>query len=67
MEKTATLNLGGNPILFAVTLPKVPDIINADRMTIEQLHAKLQKGYDDIGAGRVQNAEKEFAKFRENH
>ena len=56
---------GGIP--FTVTLPKAPDEINADLMTSEQLHAKLQKGYDDIEDGRVQNAANAFAKFRENH
>ena len=33
---------GGIP--FAVTLPKAPDVINADLMTDEQIHEKLQKG-----------------------
>ena len=33
----------------------------------EQLRAKLQKGYDDIKTGRVQNAADAFVKFRENH
>ena len=47
---------GGIP--FAVTLPKAPDTINADLMT---------KGYDDIEAGNVQNAEDAFMKFRESH
>ena len=56
---------GGIP--FAVTLPKAPDMINADIMTTAQLHAKLQKGYDDIEAGKVQDAEMAFAKFRETH
>lgn len=56
---------GGIP--FAVTLPKAPDTINADLMTTEELHAKLQKGYDDIEAGNVQNAANAFAKFRESH
>ena len=50
-----------------ISLPKVPDAINSDMMTNDQLHAKLQKGYDDIGAGRVQNAASAFEKFRENH
>lgn len=54
---------GGIP--FAVTLPKAPDSINADTMTDEELYAKLQKGYDDIQAGRTQNAASAFAKFRE--
>lgn len=56
---------GGIP--FAVTLPKVPDTINADLMTTEQLHAKLQRGYEDIEAGNVQNAANAFDRFRENH
>lgn len=56
---------GGIP--FAITLPKAPDTINADLMTEAQLHTKLQKGYDDIAAGNVQNAASAFAKFRESH
>lgn len=56
---------GGIP--FAVTLPKAPDTINTDLMTTKELHAKLQKGYDDIEAGNVQNAKSAFTKFRESH
>lgn len=56
---------GGIP--FAVTLPKAPDSLNVDQMTDEEFHVKLQKGYDDIKAGRVQDAASAFAKFRENH
>lgn len=56
---------GGIP--FAVTLPKASDTINADSMTAAQLHSKLQKDYDDIEAGKVQDAAEAFAKFRETH
>ena len=35
-------------------------------MTTEEIHQKLEKGYNDIAAGRVQNAAEAFAKFREN-
>ena len=56
---------GGIP--FAVTLPKAPNTINADFMTAEELHEKLQRGYDDIEAGNVQDAATAFAKFRESH
>ncbi len=56
---------GGIP--FAVTLPKAPDTINVDLMTTTELHEKLQKGYDDIKSGNVQNAANAFARFRENH
>ena len=56
---------GGIP--FSVTLPKAPNTVNADLMTEEQLHVKLKKGYDDIEAGRVQDAAAAFADFREKH
>ena len=36
-------------------------------MTIDELRYKLEKGYNDIAEGRVQNAEEAFAKFREIH
>ena len=55
---------GGIP--FPVSLPKAPVLIHADSMTRE-IHQKLEKGYNDIAAGRVQNATEAFAKFRENH
>ncbi len=56
---------GGIP--FPVTLPKVPDEINMDAMTEEQLQTKLKKGYDDIEAGKIHNAADAFAEFRERH
>ncbi len=56
---------GGIP--FAITLPNAPTVLNADLMTSEEIHAQLQKGYDDVQAGRVQDAASAFAKFRENH
>lgn len=42
---------GGIP--FEVTLPKSPSVLNADLMTAEEIHKKLQEGYDDIQAGRM--------------
>lgn len=56
---------GGIP--FAVTLPKAPAALNADLMTKEEIQKKLQEGYDDIQAGRVQDAVSAFQKFRESH
>ena len=49
---------GGIP--FAVTLPKVPNSINMDLMTTDELHAKLQRGYEDIEARNLQNAASAF-------
>lgn len=56
---------GGIP--FTVALPKAPQSINTDMMSVEEIHAELQKGYDDIDTGRVQDAASAFAKFRESH
>lgn len=56
---------GGIP--FSVSLPKVPISIYADTMTTEEIHQKLEKGYNEIEAGSVQNAAEAFAKFRERH
>ena len=49
---------GGIP--FAITLPKAPEDINADVMTDEEIHAKLQSGYDDVKAGKVKKAAEAF-------
>ena len=65
MEKTATLNLRVNPTVKERAEEVLS--IHADAMTNEEIRQKLEKGYDDIAAGRVQNAAEAFAKFRENH
>lgn len=57
--------VGGIP--FSVTLPNAPESIDITRMTDEQIHAKIQKGYESYKAGRTQNAAAAFVKFRENH
>lgn len=56
---------GGIP--FSVTLPNAPSVLNADLMAVEEIHTKLQEGYDDIQAGKVQDAAYAFKKFRESH
>ena len=56
---------GGIP--FAVTLPNAPSAINADLMAAEKIRAKLQEGFDDLQAGKAQDAASAFKKFRENH
>ena len=40
--------------------------LNADRMSAEELSAKLKRGYDDIEAGRVMNAAAAFEQRRKN-
>lgn len=56
---------GGIP--FSVTLPKAPGSIDADRMTSDEINAKLEEGYADMKAGKVQNASAAFKKFRKDH
>lgn len=54
---------GGIP--FAVSLPKAPETVNADSMTIEQLRAELMAGLEDMKADNVQDASAAFSEFRE--
>lgn len=54
--------VGGIP--FSMTLPKAPASINAELMTKEQFDAELQKGMDDIAAGRVLSADAVEAEMR---
>lgn len=56
---------GGIP--FAVALPNAPSVLNADLMAVEEIHAKLQEGYNDLKSGKVQDASSAFEKFREKH
>ena len=57
--------VGGIP--FAVKIPNAPERIDASKMTEEQIHAKIKRGYDDYKAGHVQDAAGAFAGFRESH
>lgn len=57
--------VGGIP--FSVTLPNAPGSIDASKMTEEQIHAKIQKGYESYKAGRTQNAAAAFEQFKESH
>ena len=55
---------GGIP--FPISLPKAPASINMDAMTADELHSALQAGYDDMRAGKVNDASETFAAFRES-
>ena len=54
-------------IPFSLSLPKAPALINADEMTTQQLRSELQAGYQELQEGRVQDASRAFAAFRESH
>ena len=53
---------GGIP--FAVSLPKPPASIDTTQMTADELHEKLDSGYQDAMAGRTRKAKEAFAVFR---
>lgn len=57
--------VGGIP--FSVVLPKTAYSVNADIMSVSQIHEKLEKGYSDIEKGNVEDAASAFATFRERH
>ena len=56
---------GGIP--FAVSLPRAPVSLDMDRMTDEELRAKLQRGLDDAAAGRGEDADVVFARLWERY
>ena len=57
--------VGGIP--FSVTLPNAPESIDATKMSEDQIHAKIQRGYESYKEGRTQNAAQAFERFRESH
>ncbi len=57
--------VGGIP--FSVVLPKTANSVNADLMSVSEVHQKLEKGYADIEKGNVENADSAFQRFRERH
>lgn len=56
---------GGIP--FAMILPSAPESIDTTKMSPDEIHDKLQKGYESYKEGRTQNAAKAFDIFRESH
>ena len=54
--------VGGIP--FPVTLPKAPLSADADRMTDEELAAKLNRGIEDANTGRTRHAAEAFREHR---
>jgi len=53
---------GGIP--FAVTLPKAPDNINADMMSVSQIRDELNEGLADVENGRVRSAREALGRFK---
>ena len=53
---------GGIP--FPVTLPKAPDSINTDNMSIIQLYKLIDEGLQDIENGRTRPVKEAFAEYR---
>ena len=56
---------GGIP--FVVALPKAPNNINADLMSVAQIRNKLDEGLSDIEYGRERPAREAFAQLRKGH
>jgi len=53
---------GGIP--FAVTLPKAPDSVNTDLVSVSRIREMLDEGLDDIENGRARSAKDVFTKSR---
>lgn len=48
-------------------LSKVPNSMNADLMTKEQIREELEQGYVDYECGKVHKVDEAFQKFEEKH
>ncbi len=46
---------------------KVPTLIDASNLTKEELDRELQKGFDDIDAGRVKSADEVFTELNRKY
>jgi len=57
--------VGGIP--FSVVLPKTANSVNADVMSVSEVHQKLEKGYADTEKGNIEDAASAFKRFRERH
>jgi addiction module RelB/DinJ family antitoxin len=62
--KQVTLT-GGIP--FAVTLPKAPESVNTDMMSVSQIRDKLDEGLSDIENGKARSAREVFKQFKRSH
>lgn len=52
---------------FTVYMDEVPDSINVAKMSEEEYHAKVQRGYDDVMEGRTHRAKEVFERFLQTH
>ena len=52
---------------FEIKLPQSGKPVDMTAMTREQLHAELQKGYDDVAAGRSKPAKQVFDEIRRDY
>ena len=53
---------GGIP--FAVAIPKMPNDINTDMMSVSQIRERINEGLSDIENGKVHPAREVFEEFR---
>ena len=56
---------GGIP--FELTLPKTPESVNADFMTVEQIQKRLKSGIEQANNDETVDAELAFREFLEKH
>lgn len=54
--------VGGIP--FSVRMASVPDTMNADRMSAQEISQSLEAGYQDAVSGRSRDAAEVFAELR---
>ena len=62
MDQAYTMN--HNTVL---TYEDAPDSINVTKMSEQEFHTKVQRGYEDVMEGRTQRAKEVFERFLQIH
>ena len=51
-------------IPFAITLPKVPDSVNTDKINVSQIRKMIDEGLKEINSGKTRPAREAFSEHR---
>lgn len=54
-------------IPFSVDELEAPDHLNPDKVSLEELAASIQRGHDDIAAGRYYTLDEAFSQLKEKY
>ena len=54
-------------IPFSLNCSSVPDYLNPDKVTLEELAVSIQRGHDDIASGKYYNIDESYQYLKEKY